>query len=159
MTRYCTNIFPFPPGFQLLPTSPEMEKMETFPLQVSNFSLVSYRNKLHAGTCSISSLAPVQGVAPALPPGTFAPRAGAAAATAQPALAPKSVGESCKECPAPGEGVTLRNWNTTWQGNGLGNFYCPQSCQLFGVPLFLLHQLHFFPSQNGVSQQAVGKGH
>lgn len=104
-------------------------------------------------------MAPVQGVAPALPPGTLAPRAGAAAAPAHPALAPESVGESCKECPSPEEGVTLRNWNTTQQGNGLGNFYCPQNYQLFGGPLFLLHQLHFLPPQNGVSQQAAGKGH
>lgn len=54
-TCYCTNIFPFPPDFHLLPTSPETEKTETLPLKVSSFSLASYGNKLHAGTCSMET--------------------------------------------------------------------------------------------------------
>lgn len=41
----------------------------------------------------LSSMAPMQGVPPALPPGTLAPRAGAAAAPAHPALVPRSVRE------------------------------------------------------------------
>lgn len=89
-------------------------------------------------------MAPMQGVPPALPPGTLAPRARTAAAPAQ--------------CPAPGEGVTLRNWKTRLQGNGLGNFYYPQDSQIFGVLLFLLHEVHFH-SQNDVSLQRAGKGH
>lgn len=98
-------------------------------------------------------MAPVQGMAPALPPEQ--------GLLQHQLILPwlLSLWGSCKECPAPEEGVTLRNWNMTQQGNGLGNFYCPQNYQLFGGPLFLLHQLHFLPPQNGVFQQAVGEGH
>ena len=46
-----------------------------------------------------------------------------------------------------------------WQGSGLWRFQCPQNCQLFEVPLFLLQQLRFFPSQNGASTPAAAKWH
>lgn len=84
----------------------------------------------------LSFMVPMRGVAPALPRGTLLPRAGTAATPTHSTLAARSVGKSCRECPAPGEGVTLRNWNRRQHGNGLGNFYCPQDCQLFGFHYF-----------------------
>lgn len=101
-TCYCTNIFPFPPGFQLLPTSPEIEKTETLPLKVSNFSLASYGNKLHAGTCSMETF--LHG-SHARSASSFAPRAGAAAAPVHPALAPRSVREIVRSVQLQGKGL------------------------------------------------------
>lgn len=107
----------------------------------------------------LSSTAPVQGVAPALPPGTLAPRAGAATAPAHPTLAPESVGESCKGVSSlRGRGYSEKLEHEA-AGKWTGEFLLPTELPAFWGPTISPASIAFLPSQNGVSQQAAGKGH
>lgn len=71
---------------------------------------------------------------------------------------PSPCGRVARNVLTPGKTINSERLEREMAGNGLRHFYCPQSCQLFGVPLFFPQHLRLFPSQNSAPQQADGKG-